>query len=165
MVCVYICCLSNGAEAFSPDGQWILGRAPEVENYYVAAGMRSNGIASAGGVGTVIADWIVNDRPPFDMYGLDIARCLGHHNNKRFLRDRVREVPGLTFAMNYPHSEFTTGRALRTSPIFPKLQLAGAQFGQVDKLFCSLYITWTSQQQLRHNSVLVQSFNYCTTIS
>ena len=137
MVCVYICCLSNGAEAFSPDGQWILGRAPEVENYYVAAGMRSNGIASAGGVGTVIADWIVNDRPPFDMYGLDIARCLGHHNNKRFLRDRVREVPGLTFAMNYPHSEFTTGRALRTSPIFPKLQLAGAQFGQVDKLFCT----------------------------
>ena len=50
--------------------------------------MRSNGIASAGGVGTVIADWIVEGRPPFDMYGLDIARCLGMHNNKRFLRDR-----------------------------------------------------------------------------
>ena len=50
--------------------------------------MRSNGIASAGGVGTVIADWIVKGRPPFDMYGLDIARCLGMHNNKRFLRDR-----------------------------------------------------------------------------
>ena len=63
------------------------------------------------------------------MYNLDIARCLGHHNNKRFLRDRVREVPGMTFSLNYPHSEFTTGRALRTSPIFPKLQLAGAQFG------------------------------------
>ena len=80
--------LSNGAEAFSPDGQWILGQAPELENYYVAAGMRSNGIASAGGVGTIIADWIVKGRPPFDMYGLDIARCLGMHNNKRFLRDR-----------------------------------------------------------------------------
>ena len=65
------------------------------------------------------------------MYNLDIARCLGHHNNKRFLRDRVKEVPGITFSLNYPHSEFTTGRALRTSPIFPKLQLAGAQFGQV----------------------------------
>jgi hypothetical protein len=49
----------------------------------------------------------------------------------RFLRDRVREVPGLTNALEYPHAEFTTGRALRTSPIFPKLQLAGAQFGQV----------------------------------
>ena len=139
--------LSNGAEAFSPDGQWILGRAPEIENYFVAAGMRSNGIASAGGVGTIIANWIgntdsqyssgliscisVEGRPPFDMYNLDIARCLGHHNNKRFLRDRVKEVPGMTFSLNYPHSEFTTGRALRTSPIFPKLQLAGAQFGQV----------------------------------
>merc|ERR1719186_1173075 len=113
----------NGAEAFSPDGQWLLGQAPELENYYVAAGMRSNGIASAGGVGTVIADWIVEGRPPFDM--------LGMHNNKRFLRDRVKEVPSLTFSLNYPHSEFSTGRALRTSPIFPKLQIAGAQFGQV----------------------------------
>jgi len=123
--------LSVGAEAFSPDGAWILGQAPEINNYYVAAGMRSNGIASAGGVGTVIADWIVTGRPPFDMYGLDIARCLGMHNNRRFLRDRVREVPGLSMAVGYPHSEFTTGRALRTSPIFTKLQQAGAQFGQV----------------------------------
>ena len=65
------------------------------------------------------------------MYNLDIARCLGYHNNKRFLRDRVSEVPGLNFAITYPHSEFGTGRALRTSPIFPKLQAAGAQFGQV----------------------------------
>lgn len=59
------------------------GQAPEISNYYVAAGMRSNGIASAGGVGTLIADWIVNGRPPFDLYGLDISRCLGMHNNKR----------------------------------------------------------------------------------
>ena len=123
--------LSNGAEPFSPDGKWIIGRAPENQNYFVAAGMRSNGIASAGGVGSVIAHWITEKRPPFDMYDLDIARCIGYHNNKRFLRDRVKEVPGLNFAINYPFSEFQTGRALRTSPIFKKLQLAGAQFGQV----------------------------------
>ena len=61
------------------------GQATEIANYYVAAGMRSNGIASAGGVGTIIADWIVNGRPPFDLYGLDISRCLGMHNNKRWL--------------------------------------------------------------------------------
>jgi hypothetical protein len=60
-----------------------LGLAPEIRNYFVAAGMRSNGIASAGGVGTLIADWIVNGRAPFDLYGLDILRCLGMHNNKR----------------------------------------------------------------------------------
>jgi len=123
--------LSNGAEAFSPDGQWILGQSPEINNYYVAAGMRSNGISSAGGVGTVIADWIVRGRPPFDMYGLDIVRYVGMHNNQRFLRDRVKEVPGLNFSLQYPHAEFSTGRALRTSPIFPKLLAAGAQFGQV----------------------------------
>ena len=123
--------LSNGAEAFSPDGQWILGRAPEIENYFVAAGMRSNGIASAGGVGTVIAHWITEGRPPFDMYDTDISRCMEYHNNKRFLRERVREVPGLNFAITYPHPEFEYGRSLRTSPIFPKLQQNGAQFGQV----------------------------------
>jgi len=123
--------LSNGAEAFSPDGQWILGQSPSINNYYVAAGMRSNGIASAGGVGTVIADWIVRGRPPFDMYGLDVVRYVGMHNNQRFLRDRVKEVPGLNFSLQYPHTEFNTGRALRTSPIFPKLLAAGAQFGQV----------------------------------
>jgi len=123
--------LVNGPEAWSPDGQWILGQAPEIENYYVAAAMRSIGIASAGGVGTVIAEWIVNGRPPFDMYGLDIARFLGMHNNRRFLRDRVMEVPSLNSVIPYPHQEFSSGRALRTSPIFPKMVLAGAQFGQV----------------------------------
>ena len=65
------------------------------------------------------------------MYGLDVARFLGMHNNRRFLRDRVKEVPSLNSAIPFPHYEFSTGRALRTSPIFPKMVLAGAQFGQV----------------------------------
>jgi glycine/D-amino acid oxidase-like deaminating enzyme len=63
-----------------------------MNNYYVAAGMRSNGISSAGGVGTVIADWIVRGRPPFDMYGLDIARCLPMHNNRRYLPFEIKLV-------------------------------------------------------------------------
>jgi pyruvate dehydrogenase phosphatase regulatory subunit len=54
----------------------------------------------------------------------------------------VREVPGLTYAMEYPHAEFTTGRALRTSPIFPKLQLAGAQFGQVIQTEQIFFTEW-----------------------
>ncbi len=62
-----------------------------MNNYYVAAGMRSNGISSAGGVGTVIADWIVRGRPPFDMYGLDIARCLPMHNNRKWV-DKQLEI-------------------------------------------------------------------------
>jgi len=140
--------LNNSAEAFSPDGKWVLGQAPEISNYYVAAGMRSNGIASAGGVGTLIADWIVNGRPPFDLYGLDISRCLGMHNNKRFLRDRVKEVPGLNCAIDYPHPEFNTGRALRTSPIFPRLLNAGAQFGQVMGYERPMYFKLAKPQSL-----------------
>ncbi|TRY67857.1 hypothetical protein TCAL_10396 [Tigriopus californicus] len=123
--------LTNGPEPFSPDGQWILGQAPEVKQYYVAAAMRSIGVGAAGGVGEVIADYITKGRTPFDMYNLDIQRFLPLHNNRKFLRDRVREVPGLIYAIPYPFSEFKTGRALRTSPIFTKLKEAGARFNQV----------------------------------
>lgn len=65
------------------------------------------------------------------MYELDVSRFLGLHNNRKFLRDRVREVPGMHYALQYPHLEFKTGRNLRMSPIYPKLREAGAVFGQV----------------------------------
>ena len=65
------------------------------------------------------------------MYELDVSRFLGLHNNRKFLRDRVREVPGMHYALQYPHLEFKTGRNLRMSPIYPKLRDAGAVFGQV----------------------------------
>lgn len=65
------------------------------------------------------------------MYELDVSRFLGLHNNRKFLRDRVKEVPGMHYALQYPHNEFKTGRNLRMSPIYPKLREAGAVFGQV----------------------------------
>lgn len=65
------------------------------------------------------------------MYELDVSRFLGLHNNRKFLRDRVKEVPGMHYALQYPHHEFKTGRNLRMSPIYPKLKEAGAIFGQV----------------------------------
>ena len=76
--------LTNGPEAFSPDGQWIVGQAPEIQNYYVAAAMRTIGAGAAGGVGEVIANYIVEGRPPFDMYNLDIQRFLPMHNNRYY---------------------------------------------------------------------------------
>ena len=94
--------LTNGPEAFSPDGNWILGQAPEIRNYFVAAAMRSIGIGAAGGVGEVIANYIIEGKPPFDMYNLDIQRFLPAHNNRKFLRDRVCEVPGRFYAIPYP---------------------------------------------------------------
>lgn len=66
-----------------------------------------------------------------DLHELDISRFLGLHNNRKFLRDRVREVPGLHYDLNYPFHEFRTGRNLRMSPIFPALKEAGAVFSQV----------------------------------
>lgn len=62
---------------------------------------------------------------------MDISRFLGLHNNRKFLRDRVKEVPGLHYCINYPFSEYQTGRNLRMSPIYPVLKEAGAVFGQL----------------------------------
>ncbi|XP_078040959.1 pyruvate dehydrogenase phosphatase regulatory subunit, mitochondrial [Augochlora pura] len=123
--------LCNGPDAFSPDCKWIVGEAPEIRNYYIAAGMKTVGISAAGGVGRATAELIVNGSTSLDMYELDVSRFLGLHNNRKFLRDRVKEVPGMHYALQYPHHEFKIGRNLRMSPIYPKLKEAGAIFGQV----------------------------------
>ncbi|KXJ79372.1 hypothetical protein RP20_CCG001082 [Aedes albopictus] len=123
--------LSNCPEAFSPDCKWIIGEAPEIQNYLVAAGMKTVGMSAAAGVGRAIADIITQGYSSVDLHELDISRFLGLHNNRKFLRDRVREVPGLHYDMNYPFYEFRTGRNLRMSPIFPALKEAGAVFSQV----------------------------------
>ncbi|XP_052873288.1 pyruvate dehydrogenase phosphatase regulatory subunit, mitochondrial [Anopheles cruzii] len=123
--------LSNCPEAFSPDCKWIIGESPEIQNYLVAAGMKTVGMSAAGGVGRAIADIITQGYSTVDLHELDISRFLGLHNNRKFLRDRVREVPGLHYDLNYPFHEFRTGRNLRMSPIFPALKEAGAVFSQV----------------------------------
>lgn len=123
--------LCNCLEAFSPDCKWIVGEAPEIFNYHVAAGMKTVGISAAGGVGEATADEIIDGHTKFDMYELGVNRFLGLHNNKRFLRDRVKEVPGVHYGLPYPFREFETGRNLRLSPIYPTLRDNGAVFGQV----------------------------------
>ncbi|XP_066969393.1 pyruvate dehydrogenase phosphatase regulatory subunit, mitochondrial [Macrobrachium rosenbergii] len=123
--------LINSSCGFSPDNRWILGQAPELTNYFVAAGLKSGGSNAAGGIGSVLAKWIVNGMPPMDAHDLDILRFLPAHNNRRFLLDRVQEVPGIHYSIAYPFPDFQTGRCLRMSPIFPKLKSAGAVFGQV----------------------------------
>ena len=71
-------------------------------NYFVAAGMRSGGSNAALGVAEMLSEWIINGNPPMDAYDLDILRFLPAHNNRKFLRDRVKEVPGLSFFyLNY----------------------------------------------------------------
>jgi heterotetrameric sarcosine oxidase gamma subunit len=121
--------LYNGPESFTPDNQFILGEAPELRNFFVGAGFNSVGIASAGGAGKALADWIVDGDPGVDLTVVDIRRFAGFHGSNRWLRDRVAEVLGLHYAISWPNRELETARPMRRSPVHHLLREAGACFG------------------------------------
>jgi len=119
----------NGPESFTPDNQFILGEAPTLRNFFVAAGFNSVGIASAGGAGKVLAEWIVGGEPPSDLVGVDIRRFAPFNGNTQWLRARVGEVLGLHYSVPWPNREFTTARPFRRSPVHHLVEAAGASFG------------------------------------
>jgi 4-methylaminobutanoate oxidase (formaldehyde-forming) len=119
----------NGPESFTPDNQFILGEAPEVGNFFVAAGFNSVGIASAGGAGRALAEWVVNGSPTSDLTNVDIRRFARFHGNVQWLHDRVGEVLGLHYAVPWPNRELESGRPFRRSPVHSELQAHGASFG------------------------------------
>ena len=121
--------LLNGPESFTPDGNFILGEAPEVRGYFVCAGFNSAGIANSGGAGRLIAEWIVGGEAPLDLWDVDIRRFAPFHANRRHLADRTVESLGLHYAMRWPREELTTVRPLRRSPLYDRLRDAGAVFG------------------------------------
>ncbi len=121
--------LYNGPESFTPDNQFILGEAPELRNFFVAAGFNSVGIASAGGAGQALADWITDGDPGTDLSVVDIRRFAQFDGNNRWLRDRVGEVLGLHYALPWPNRELVTARPFRRSPAYHLLRDAGACFG------------------------------------
>ncbi|MBI3373297.1 MAG: FAD-dependent oxidoreductase [Betaproteobacteria bacterium] len=121
--------LLNGPESFTPDGNFILGEAPEVKNYYLAAGFNSAGIANAGGAGKLLAEWIVGGESPMDLFEVDIRRFGPYASGAKWLRDRTVESLGLHYAMRWPRHEMETGRALRKSRLYERLQARGACFG------------------------------------
>lgn len=120
----------NGPESFTPDGRYLLGEVPEVRNFYVAAGFNSSGIAGAGGAGMALAGWITEGEPTMDLSGVDIRRFAPHHNNKRFLRECVKETLAWHYLLRYPYSERKAARGLRCSPLFPELSAAGASWSE-----------------------------------
>ncbi|XP_022794248.1 pyruvate dehydrogenase phosphatase regulatory subunit, mitochondrial-like [Stylophora pistillata] len=120
----------NGPESFTPDGRYLLGEVPEVSNFYVAAGFNSSGIAGAGGAGMALAGWITEGEPIMDLSGVDIRRFAPHHNNKRFLRECVKETLSWHYLLRYPYSERKAARGLRCSPLFPELNAAGATWSE-----------------------------------
>jgi 4-methylaminobutanoate oxidase (formaldehyde-forming) len=121
--------LLNGPESFTPDGNFILGEAPEVRGYFVCAGFNSAGIANAGGAGALVADWIVDGEAPLDLWDVDIRRFAPLHANRRHLADRTVESLGLHYAMRWPREEMQTVRPLRRSPLYDRLAARGAVFG------------------------------------
>lgn len=119
-----------GPESFTQDDHYHLGRVPERDNLFVAAGMNSIGILSAGGVGKVMASWITQGHPPADYADVDVRRNQVFTGNSRFLRERVSETLGLLYAMHWPFYQFTTGRGVRRSVLHERLAELGACFGE-----------------------------------
>ena len=122
----------NGPESFTPDDRYILGEAPEVKNFFVAAGFNSVGIQSAGGAGMVLAEWMDKGNAPMDLWDVDIRRMQPFQVNKKYLHDRVSETLGLLYADHFPYRQFETGRDIRRSPLHHRLEVAGACFGEVN---------------------------------
>lgn len=119
----------NGPESFTPDNQFILGEAPTVKGFFVGAGFNSVGIASAGGAGRALAEWILEGEPTTDLLAVDIRRFARFNGNSRWLRARVGEVLGLHYAIPWPNREFETARPFRRSPAYERLVAANAGFG------------------------------------
>jgi glycine cleavage system aminomethyltransferase T/glycine/D-amino acid oxidase-like deaminating enzyme len=121
--------LLNGPESFTPDGNFILGEAPELRNYFVCAGFNSAGIANSGGAGRLIAEWVIGGEAPSDLWDVDVRRFGAFTANRKALAERTSETLGLHYAMRWPRQELVTGRPLRTSPLYDLLLNKGAEFG------------------------------------
>jgi len=121
--------LINGPESFTPDGNFILGEAPELRNFYVGAGFNAFGIASAGGAGRALAEWIAAGEPPMDLWPVDIRRFGSIHRDRKWVLTRTLEAYGKHYTMAWPHEEHESGRPVRISPLYQRLKDQGACFG------------------------------------
>ncbi|MGH8430243.1 MAG: FAD-dependent oxidoreductase, partial [Solimonas sp.] len=121
--------LINGPESFTPDGNFILGEAPELRNFYVGAGFNAFGIASGGGAGRALAEWIVGGEPPMDLWPVDIRRFGAVHQDRRWVLARTLEAYAHHYSMAWPHEEPESVRPIRVSPLYQRLKDQGACFG------------------------------------
>src|SRR5262245_57670883 len=120
-----------GPESFTPDLQPIVGEAPELRNFFVAAGLNSIGILTGGGIGMTVAQWIVNGGPELDITGINIDRLHPYQANPEYRATRTVESLGLVYATHYPHRPTRTARGARLSPIHARLAARRACFRDV----------------------------------
>ena len=121
--------LYNGPEAFTPDGEFILGES-EVPGFWVAAGFCAHGLAGAGGIGWMMGEWITEGEPSLDLWHMDIRRFGGQYRSQRYTLARATEVYATYYDIKYPNYERSAGRPLRLSPAYTRLQALGASFGE-----------------------------------
>ena len=121
--------LINGPEGFTPDGEFILGPT-EVEGFWVAAGFCAHGLAGAGGMGRLVAEWIVEGLPPFDVWHMDSRRFGRHYSSRDYAVARTVEVYSTYYDVRYPGQERLAGRPLRMSPTASRLDALEASWGE-----------------------------------
>ena len=119
----------NGPEAFTPDGEFVLGETA-VAGLWTACGFCVHGLAGAGGVGKAMAEWIVDGRPEWDLAAMDVRRFGAHHRSPRFARTRALDAYSRYYDVVYPHEERAAGRPLRTSAAYERLDALGAAWGE-----------------------------------
>lgn len=120
----------NGPESFTPDDSYHLGLAPELDNFWVAAGFNSIGIQSAGGAGMALAQWMEGGEKPFDLGDVDISRMESFQGNKTYLFERSKETLGLLYADHFPFRQKETARGIRRSPVYWQFVDRGAVMGE-----------------------------------
>ncbi|MEM6595879.1 MAG: FAD-dependent oxidoreductase, partial [Pseudomonadota bacterium] len=121
----------NGPESFTPDDAYHLGLAPELDNFWVAAGFNSIGIQSAGGAGQALAQWMEAGEKPFDLGDVDISRMQPFQGNKTYLFERSKETLGLLYADHFPYLQKKTARGVRRTPFHQHLLDRGAVMGEL----------------------------------
>ena len=122
--------LINGPEAFTPDGEFVMGESPSVKGFFTAAGFCAHGIAGAGGVGQMMAEWIVGGRPSLDLWRADIRRFSPQYADRSYAATRAIEVYARNYLIHYPFEEPETARGRRLSAVYPRLRELGAVFGE-----------------------------------
>lgn len=122
--------LVNGPESFTPDGNFILGEAPELRNLFIGAGFNAYGIAAGGGAGMALAEWVAKGEPPFDLWPVDIRRFGRPHFDTDWVRTRTLEAYAKHYTMAWPSEEHSSGRPCRKSPLYEVLRANGACFGE-----------------------------------
>ena len=120
----------NGPESFTPDDSYHLGEAPNLRNFFVAAGFNSIGIQSAGGAGMALAQWMEDGEKPFDLGDVDISRMQPFQGNKTYLFERSKETLGLLYADHFPFRQKASARGIRRSPFHEHLKARRAVFGE-----------------------------------